>query len=53
VAGGQLGARLLQLQKNSFPVRTLTSMAKADTEGKPVIAALKRCATQTNCNSGF
>jgi hypothetical protein len=34
-------------------VDSLTSAAKAGTENKPVIAAIKRCATQNQCNTGF
>jgi hypothetical protein len=35
-----------QAAEKYFQRRSLTSAAKAGTENKPVIAALKRCATQ-------
>jgi len=41
-----LPARVNSLGKNSFATRILTSAAKAATQNKAVIAALKRCATQ-------
>jgi hypothetical protein len=34
------------LRKKHFLRRSLTAAAKADDSNKPVIAALKRCATQ-------
>jgi hypothetical protein len=40
------GEVLKRLRRNSFPNPTLTSAAKAETQNTPVIAALKRCATQ-------
>jgi hypothetical protein len=39
-------ARLKRLRKGPFRSRTVTSAAEADTENKPVIAAVNRCATQ-------
>ena len=38
--------RLKALQKECFLRRSLTATAKADAEKRPVIAVLKRCATQ-------
>jgi hypothetical protein len=40
------GARLYRLRKMSFPRSYVTAAAKAGSENKPVIAALKRGATQ-------
>jgi hypothetical protein len=41
-----LSARLNRLRKKYFPRRSLTAAAKADSENKPVTAAVNRCATQ-------
>jgi hypothetical protein len=39
-------ARIHRLRKKCLLRRSLTSAAKADTENKPIIAAVNRCATQ-------
>jgi hypothetical protein len=41
-----LGGTTEQVTEKVFPRRRLTSAAKADSENKPVIAAVNRCATQ-------
>jgi hypothetical protein len=47
-SGESLTARPVpnRLRKKYVPRRSLTAAAKADSENKPVIAAVNRCATQ-------
>jgi len=42
-----------RLRKNSLVAHILTSAAKADTQSRTVIAALKRCATQNQMHIEF